>query len=113
MFRNEQKKIKWFLAIGVAACFAVFMLAAPGMAKTVPKGKVTIAIPTAFEINGGDPHTNTGATGTTIRAWPARKWMVNFTLRWPSHGKSLRIGRKYPSSLMNGQPGPMENPLQR
>jgi peptide/nickel transport system substrate-binding protein len=66
MFRNEQKKIKWFLAIGVAVCFAVFMLAAPGMAKTVPKGKVTIAIPTAFEINGGDPHTNTGATGTTI-----------------------------------------------
>ncbi len=58
MFRNERKKTKWFLAIGVAVCFAVFMLAVPGMAKTVPKGKATIAIVTAFEITGGDPHTD-------------------------------------------------------
>jgi peptide/nickel transport system substrate-binding protein len=66
MFRNEQKKTKWFLAIGVAVCFAVFMLAVPGTTKADPKGEATFLVPTAFEMTGGDPHTMTGATASTI-----------------------------------------------
>jgi peptide/nickel transport system substrate-binding protein len=31
-----------------------------------PKGEATFLVPTAFEMTGGDPHTTTGATGTSI-----------------------------------------------
>lgn len=60
------KKRQSLFLISALTCFLVFILLAPGAANAAPKGKITIAIPTAFEITGGDPHTNTGATGTTI-----------------------------------------------
>ena len=63
------KKMKWVLIFGVLTCFVVFLWALPGMARTVPKGKATIISTTSFEMTGGDCHTNTGASGTTITSF--------------------------------------------
>ncbi|MEE9516436.1 MAG: hypothetical protein V3V52_04995, partial [Candidatus Adiutricales bacterium] len=56
------KKRQSLFLISALTCFLVLFLV-PGTTNAAPKGKITIAIPTAFEMTGGDPHTNTGATG--------------------------------------------------
>jgi len=69
MYMSKNIKGQGLLLTGVLVCFIIFIFAAPGAAKTVPKGKATIVVSTSFEMTGGDCHTNTGATGTTITSF--------------------------------------------
>jgi peptide/nickel transport system substrate-binding protein len=59
--------------LSVCCIVFTFLLAAwilfPGSdAGAAPKGKATYLVPTAFEMTGGDPHTTTGASGSSIIA---------------------------------------------
>jgi peptide/nickel transport system substrate-binding protein len=70
MMTKRKKRMGQVFWVGTVFCLISLLSTTPSLAQKTPKGEVVVIVPYTFSMNGGDPHTSSGAgsqpVGTAI-----------------------------------------------